>query len=79
MKEGKSDQANRCIKSRIMTKEVDYVLTIGTVEHQCFVLKGMFQSMRLKYYVHTIGINPSLSNNAIDEQKCLENIKNLYK
>ena len=44
MKEGKSDQAARCIKSRIITKVVDYVLSIDTFEHKCVVLKGMLQS-----------------------------------
>ena len=39
----------------------------------------MFQSPRLKYHVQTIGSHPSLSNNAIYEHKCLENIKRLYK
>ena len=39
----------------------------------------MFQSTRLKDQVHTIGIDPSLSNNTIYEHKCLENIKKLYK
>ena len=39
----------------------------------------MLQSPQLKYHVHTIGIHPSLSNNAIYEHKCLENIKKLYK
>ena len=34
---------------------------------------------RPKYHLHTIGIDQSLSNNAIYEQKCLQNIKNLYK
>ena len=39
----------------------------------------MLQSHRLKYHVQTIGINPSLINNAIHEHKCLESIKKLYK
>ena len=43
----------------------------------CF--KGMFQSPQLKDQVHIIGIDQSLSNNAIYEHKCLENIKKLYK
>ena len=72
MKEGKSDQAAR-------TKVIDYILSIDTFEQQCVVLKVMFQSPRLKYNVQTIGIHPSLSNNAIYEHKCLENIKILYK
>ena len=35
--------------------------------------------MGLKYHVHTIGIDQSVSNNDICEHKCLENIKTLYK
>ena len=43
------------------------------------MLKGILQSPRLKYHVHTIGINQYLSNNAIYENKFLEKIKKLYK
>ena len=78
LKEGKFDQAARCIKSRIITKVIDYVISIDTFEQQYVVLKGMLQSPRLKYHVHTIGIYPSLRNNAIYEHKCLENIERLY-
>ena len=39
----------------------------------------MFKSPLLKDHVQTIGIQPSLSNNAIYEHKCLENINKLYK
>ena len=77
IKEGKYDQAARCIKSRIMTKVIDYVLSIDTFEQHCVVLKGILQSPRLKDHVQTIGIHPSLKNNAIYEHKCLENIKTL--
>ena len=76
MKEGKYDQAFRCIKSRIMNKVIDYVISFGTFEQQYVVLKGMLQSLRLKYHVQTIGIHLSLSNNSIYEHKYLENIKN---
>ena len=79
IKEVKSDQAARCIKSRIMTKVIDSILSIDTFEQKCVVLKGMLQSPLLKDHVHTIGIHPSLSNNAIYEHICLENIKKLYK
>ena len=58
-----------------MTKVVDAVLSIDTFEQQCLLLKGMLQSPRLKDHVQTIGIEPSLSNNTIYEQKYLENIK----
>ena len=79
MKEGKSDQAARCIKSRIINKVIDCVLSIDTFEQQCVVIKCMLPSLRLKYHVQTNGINPYLRNNATYEHKCLENIKTLYK
>ena len=44
MREVKSDQVAGCIKSRIMTKVIDYVLSIDTFQQQFFVLKGMLQS-----------------------------------
>ena len=65
LKDGKTDQAARCIKSSIMTKVVDSIISMYTFEQQFFVLKGMLQSPRLKYHVHTIGIDQSLRNNAI--------------
>ena len=79
MKDGKNDQAVRCIKSRIMTKEVYKFISIDTFEQQFVVLKGMLQSPQLKYHVHTVGIDPSLIKSTMYEQKCLENIKKLYK
>ena len=48
-KDGKTDQAARCIKSSIMTKVIDYVLLIDTFEQQYVVIKGMLQSPRMKY------------------------------
>ena len=62
-----------------MTKVIDYFLSIDTFEQQCVVLKGMLQSTRLKYHVQTIGIHPSLINNAIYEHECIGKIKRLYK
>ena len=43
------------------------------------MLEGVLQSPRLKDHVETIGIDQSLSNNALYEHKCLQNIKKLYK
>ena len=59
-----------------MTKVIGSVLSIGTFEQQCVVIKDMLQSPRLKDHVQTIGIDPYLRNNAIYEHKFLENIKN---
>ena len=77
MKEGKYYQAARCIKSTIMTKVIDYFLLIDSFEQQFVVIKVMFQSPRLKYHKQTIGIDQSLSKNAIYKHKYLENIKNI--
>ena len=78
-KDGKTAQVARCIKSRITNNLIDYVLSIDTFEQQYVMLKGMLQSPRLKYRIHTIGTDQSLSNNAIYEHKCLGNIKKLYR
>ena len=77
--DGKTAQAARCIISRIMTKVIDYVLSIDTFEKKCVTLKGMLQSPHPKYNMKTIGIDQSLSKNALYDQKCLQNIKKLYK
>ena len=39
----------------------------------------MLQSTQLKYHAQTIGIDQSLSNNAIYEHKCIVNINKSYK
>ena len=67
------------IKSRIMTKVIDYNLSIDTFEKRCVMFKGMLQSPQLKYHVQIISIDKYLSKNAIYEHKCLVNIKTLYK
>ena len=76
MKEVKTAQAARCIKFSITTKVIDYFLYIDKFEQQYVVLKGMLQSLQPKDHIQTIGIDQSLSNNAIYEQKCLEKSKN---
>ena len=78
-KDGKTAQADSCIKSRIMTKEIYSVLSIDISEQNMFLLRVMLQSPRHKDHVHTIDIDQSLSSNFIYEQKCLENIKKIYK
>ena len=58
---------------------VDFFISVDTFEQQCAVLKGMLQSNRLKDNMKTIGIDLSLSNNALLEHRCLQNIKKLCK
>ena len=67
----KSSQADKCVKSIILTEVVVFFICIDTFEKQCVVLKGGLQSLRIKYYMKTIGINQSLSNSAIFEHRCL--------
>ena len=75
----KNAQEANCIKSRIITKVIYYVLSFDTFEKQCVLIKGMLQSTRLKHHVKTIGIEKSLSDNSLFEHKCLQNINKLYK
>ena len=77
--DGKTAQVTRCIKSRIMTKVIDSVLSVDKIEQQCVVIKSMLQPTHLQYHVNTIDIDQSLSKNALYELKCLQNINNLYK
>ena len=73
----KTDWAAKFVKSRIMTKVIDYVLLIGKFEQQCVVTKGMLQSPRFKYFVKNIDIEQLLRNNDLFEHKCIQNIKKL--
>ena len=72
--DGKTDQAARCIKSRIMTKLIDSVLSIDTFEQQCVVLKGMLQSPCIKYHVQNIGIDQYLSKNVLKTSRNYTNM-----
>ena len=77
-KDGITTQAASCIRSRIITKVVDSVFFIDTFEQQFVVLRGILKSPHLKNHVQTIGIDQSLSNAALYENKCLENIENKF-
>ena len=77
--DGKSIQAAKCVKSRILKKLIDYVIYIDTFKQQFVVIKGMLHPPRFKYHMSTIGIVQSLSNSAFFKHKCLKNINKLYK
>ena len=74
----KSSHAAQCVKSRIINKAIDFILSTDTFEQQCVMIKDMLQSPRLEYYMENIGIDQSLSNRSSFEQKCLNNIKKIY-
>ena len=59
---GKSSQAVMCVKSRIMTKVINYIPSIDTSGQQCVVLKGMLQSPHLKYHTKNFDIYQSVNN-----------------
>ena len=77
--DGKSAQTDNCVKSRIMTKVVDYVLSVDKFEQQFFLPKCLLQLPRLKDHMNTIGIDQSLISSAIFEHICLKNNNKLYK
>ena len=74
----KSPHAAQCVKSRIMNKAIDSILSIDTFEQQCVVIKCMLQSSRLEDHMKTIGIDQSLCNRSYFEHKCMNNIKKIY-
>ena len=57
--DGKTAQVAKYVRSRIMTRVIDYILPIDTFEQQFVVLKVMLKSPRLKYHMKTIGIHQS--------------------
>ena len=54
---GKISQSDMCVKSRIMTRVIDFILFIDTFEQKCAILKGVLQLPRLKYHMKTIGVD----------------------
>ena len=54
---GKSPHAAQCVKSSILNKAIDYILSIDTFEQRCAVIKCMLQSSRLEDNMKTIDID----------------------
>ena len=75
---GKSSQNAKCVKSRIMTKVIDCVLSIHKFEQKFVVITCMLKSPRLKYHLKAIVIDQSLISSALFEHRCLQNSKKLY-
>ena len=76
---GKLAQAAKCVKSSIITKVIDFVISIDKFEQKCVVLKVTLQSPRLKYHMKTIVVDQSLSNISLSEHRCIQNINKLHK
>ena len=62
-----------------MTNFIENIRTIGSFEQKCLILKGVFKSEQLKQHMLAILVYNLLSNSALCEHICLENIKKLYK
>ena len=73
-----SPHAAQCVKSRILNKAIDYILSIDTFEQQCVVIKYMLQSPRLEDHMKTIGIDQSLFKRSSFEHKYLIKIEKIY-
>ena len=73
-----SFHAAHCVKSRILNKAIDSILSVDAFEQQCVVIKCMLQSPRIEDNMNTIGIDQSLCNRSSFEHKCLNNIKKIY-
>ena len=74
----KSYHESQCVKSWILNKSIEYILSIDTFEQQCDVIKCMLQSSRIEDHMKTIGIDQSLCNKSSFEHKYMNNIKNIY-
>ena len=70
---------SQCVKSRVLNKAIDSILSINTFEQQCVVIKCMLQSSRLEYHMKTIGIDQSSFARSSVEHRCMNNIKKIYK
>ena len=74
----KSPHAAQCVKSRVLNKAIDSILSIDTFEQQCVVIKCMLQSSRLEDHMNTIGIYRSSLLMSTFENRCMNNIKKIY-
>ena len=57
--DNKSPHADQCVKSRVLNKVIDSILSINTFERQYVVIKCMLRSSRLEDHMKTIGIDQS--------------------
>ena len=76
--DNKSPHAAQCVKSRVLNKVIDSILSINAFEQQCVVIKCMLQSSRLGDHMDTIGIDKSSFARSSFEHICMNNIKNIY-
>ena len=74
--DGKPAHAAQCSKTHALTKFIDLIIEIESFEKQCAPISSMSCSYQLKQYMVNIGIDQSLSNCAMYENRCLEKSRN---
>ena len=76
--DNKSPHAALCVKSKVLNKVIDSILSINKFNQQCVVIKRMLQSSRLEDHMMTIGIDQFSFTRSYFEQICMNNIKKIY-
>ena len=76
--DNKSPHAAQCVKSRVLKKVIDSILSINNFEQQCVVIKCLLQSSRLENHMKTIGIDQYSVARSSSEHRFMNNIKKIY-
>ena len=76
--DNKYPHAAQCVKSRVLKKVIDSILSINTFQKQCVVIKYMLQSSRLEDHMKTIDMEQSSFTRSSFEHRCRNNIKKIY-
>ena len=74
----KYPHAAQYVKSRVLNKAIDYILSIDTYEQQFVVIKITLQSSHLEDHMKTIGIDQSSITRSSFEHRCMNNVKKIY-
>ena len=75
----KYTHAAQCVKSRILNKAVDSILSIDTLEQKCVVIICMLKSSRLEDHMETIDMDRSSFTRSYFEHRCMNNTEYIYK
>ena len=57
--DNKSPHAAQFVKSSVLNKAIDSIISIDTFEQQCVIIKCMLKSSRIDDHMKTIGIDQS--------------------
>ena len=68
----------QCIKSSVLNKAIDSILSINIFEQQYVVIKCLLQSSHVEDHMKNIGIDQSSFARSSFEHRCMNNIKKIY-